>query len=228
MKYKYKVFLTVIFINFTVFCICANVNVKAQGYDIGISEDDEFVWEVTYLDLDLFIRTLGYEPNFRVGDQIKVVINSVNPREPYWSVDVSFWDYQTDWSKPGSREIFQIFKAAEVYEDSIFLPIPIEDYLEAVETYFQPEYQVEGTTISKIVQAETNENYLYEKTYNNRGVITTEAVTEYDVPNRLIVKVEGTFVLIPLGFYFIGFIIIAITAVIIILMKGKNLILKNF
>lgn len=226
MKRKNKIILTLIFLNVTVFCLCANGYVKAQGpYSLGIKEDKEYVWEVTYLDSSVFPRILGYEPNFDVGDRTRVTIQEIVDVETYWRITLYFWDYQTDWSQQGVLENIELYKMAAQYQHCIFLPTPVEDFLESVGDQFPADYQVEGAKISQILKSEIDEEYLHERIYNNDGIITSEALYEYPLL-RLIVKVEATFSVIPMGIYFIGFILLAVIAITFISTRSKKYSIK--
>lgn len=226
MKRKNKIILTLIFLSITVFCLCANGYVKAQGpYTLGVKEDKEYVWEVTYLDSSLFGRILGYEPNFDMGDRIRVIIREIVDVATYWRITVFFWDYQTDWGQQGDVQNILLYKMAVQYEHCIFLPTPVDDFLESVGVQFPADYQVDGFKISQILKSEIDEEYLHERTYNSDGVLVTEAIYEY-ANTRLIVKVEATFVMIPMGVYFIGFILLAVLAILFINVRNKRYSIK--
>ncbi len=225
MKRKNKIILTLIFLNITVFCLCTSGFVKAQTYSLGVKEDKEYIWEVTYLDSRLFGRILGSEPNYDVGDRIKLIVREIVDVETYWRITIDYWDYQADWGQTGTFQNIQLYKLALQYQNCIFLPIPVEDYLEDVEGEFPADYQVDGFKISQILKSEIDEEYLHERIYNNDGIIVTEAIYEYS-NTRLIVKVEATFTTIPMGIYFIGFILLAIIAIIFISLRSKKYLIK--
>ncbi|MFX1494391.1 MAG: hypothetical protein ACFFBZ_08940 [Promethearchaeota archaeon] len=225
MKRKNKIILTLIFLNITVFCLFANGYVKAQSYSLGVKEDKEYIWEVTYLDSSLFGRILGYEPNFDVGDRVRVVVRDIVDVETYWRLTIFFWDYQTDWSQQGVVQNIELYKMAAQYEHCIFLPIPVDDFLQSVADQFPADYQVDGFKISQILRSEIDEEYLHERIYNSDGILVTEAVYEY-ANTRLIVKVEATFTTIPMGIYFIGFILLAVIAIVSISIRNKKYSIK--
>lgn len=222
MKPKYKIILTIALINLTIFNLCTNIDIKAQDtYSIGVKEDKEYIWEVTELDSRLFGRVLGYEPNFDVGDKTRILIKEVVDLDVSWRITFYFWDYQVDWTQEGTTENIQVFKLPINYEEQVFLPVPIEDYLAAVAENFPADYQVDGLEISRILRSEIDEEYIHERTYNSDGVLIKEAVYEY-LTQRRIVQVEATFQIVPMGPYFIGFILIAIGAIIFIIMKNRK------
>ena len=225
MKRKNKIILALVFLNITVFCLCANGFVKAQTYSLGIKEDKEYIWEVTYLDSSLFGRILGSEPNYDVGDRLRVIIREIVDVETYWRITIDYWDYKVDWGQKGTFQNIQLYKMAAQYRHSIFLPIPVDDFLESVEEQFKADYQVDGFKISQILKSEINEEYLHERIYNNDGIIIEEAIYEY-ANTRLIVKIEATFAMIPMGIYFIGFILLAVIAILFIITRNKKYIIK--
>ncbi len=225
MKRKNKIILALVFLNVAVFCLFTNGYVKAQSYSLGIKEDKEYIWEVTYLDSSLFGRVLGYEPNFDVGDRIRVIIREIVDVETYWRITIYFWDYQTDWAQQGAVENIELYKMAAQYEHCIFLPTPVDSFLESVGEQFPADYQVDGFKISQILKSEIDEEYLHERIYNSDGILETEAVYEY-ANTRLIIKVEATFMMIPMGIYFIGFILLAVIAIIFISIRNKKYSIK--
>ncbi|MFX1588604.1 MAG: hypothetical protein ACFFC1_10640 [Promethearchaeota archaeon] len=225
MKRKNKIILALVFLNVAVFCLCTNGYVKAQTYSLGIKEDKEYIWEVTYLDSSLFGRILGYEPNFDIGDKIRVIIREIVDVETYWRITIDYWDYKVDWGQQGTFQNIQLYKLAPQYQHCIFLPTPVDDYLESVGEQFPADYQVDGFKISQILKSEIDEEYLHERTYNSDGIIAVEAIYEY-ANTRLIIKVEATFVMIPMGVYFIGFILLAVFAIIFISIRKKRYSIK--
>lgn len=228
MKKKYKIILVIALINLTLFSLNTKINVKAQGtYSMAIHTNEEYIWEITQLDVNTFIRVLGYEPNYQVGDRIRAIIDNVEDHEYFWLVSAYFWDYDADWSQQGSYKQMAVRKYAYQYNDSIFLPVPIEDYLSMVQQYFEPEYTADGNKLSTIQRAETGRDYLHERTYNEKGVLITECLYEYPIL-RPFIKVEATFVTIPMGIYFIGFMIVAIASIATVISKRKKLSLNNF
>ncbi|MFX1498617.1 MAG: hypothetical protein ACFFBH_13920 [Promethearchaeota archaeon] len=229
MKKKYKIILVIALINLTLFSINTNINVKAQTttYSIAIHNNEEYIWEITLLDASTFTRVLGYEPNYQVGDRIRVIIDTVEDHDYFWFVSAYFWDYGADWSQQGTFKQMAVRKTAYEYNDSIFLPVPIADYLAAVQTYFEPEYTADGNKLSTIQRAQTDRDYLHERIYNDKGVLITEILYEYPIL-RPFIKVEATFGTIPMGIYFIGFMIVAIASIAVVISKRKKLSINNF
>ena len=77
----------------------------------------------------------------------------------------------------------------------------------------------------KLGRSNTGIDYLWEKEYDTRGVLLTETV--YDEFDNVIVRLEGTFQIIPFGNYYIGFTIMGIVAIIIISIRRKHFRIKN-
>ncbi|MFX1234956.1 MAG: hypothetical protein ACFFBY_10425, partial [Promethearchaeota archaeon] len=173
----------------------------------------------------VFIRVLGYEPNYEVGDRIRAIIEEVEDHEYHWMIYAYFWDYDADWSEQGSYQLMPVRKYPYHYNDSVFLPVPIVDYLSEVESYFEPEYTVDDHKISTILRAQTDREYLHERIYNDKGVLVTECLYEYPIL-RPFVKVEATFLMIPMGIYFIGFMIVAMAAITIVILSKRKIALK--
>ncbi len=186
--------------------ISLTFNVKAQEqeptYDVGFDVGTELVWEVTELDAYSFQIIFGFEPNFEIGDQIRIIIRDLNEYSQTFIVDYEFWDYKTDWSVPGEEFSLIIYKNPEEYHDYLYSLTPVEDYLVAVVENLPSEYSVLGSTIIKRSISDEGKEYRWDKEYDIRGIPVVE--TYYDEFNQVLVKVEGTF-RISFGVYFIGF-----------------------
>ena len=114
-----------------------------------------------------------------------------------------------------------IYQDALQYDDYLFVPTPVDDYFEAALEVLPSEYSAGETPLSIVRQSRSDTGVYYRvvKTFDVRGVITSE--TFYDIGQSVIVKMEGTFFLVPLGFSFIGFMVVAIISIITIFLK-KN------
>lgn len=199
------------------------MNVKAQDeFTLGLNENEEFIWEVTSLDLFKFEQILGFEPNIDVGDQNRLIIREIDEGPTVYHLTVEFWDYKTDWGKSGDIQTLSMPRNPELYEDYIFCFIPVEDFLSEVDEAKGPEYSVTANSISKVTRADTGRDYVIEKTYDRRGIPISETFYEYTT-ERVIVRIEGSSSSISFGFYFLGFTIMALTAVIFIIMKKKRI-----
>jgi hypothetical protein len=224
-KQKHKIICSIVLLNFIIFSCCFSFNVKAQEgpqHTIGFNEGTELVWEVTQLDLSSFRDVFGFDPNFELGDQIRMIIRKIHePPGGYWIIDVEFWDYKTDWGLSGELTPLYIGEYPDDYDDYIFCLTPIDDYLDEVRAILPSEYYINGYSIFKQARSDTGKDYLWEKEFDTRGILAIE--TRYDEFDQVIVKLEGTFRIIPFGTYFIGFSLVAIIAVIFISLKKKKI-----
>ena len=119
-----------------------------------------------------------------------------------------------------------IYKSTTIYQDYIFIPVPVEDYLSTVINNLPSEYYVLGATIGKRAKSDLGINYIVEKTFSQKGTILSE--TYYDENKNVIVKLESTMMFIPLGYSFIGFLIIGVIATTIgFLFRNKIKIINN-
>ena len=229
MKQKQKIIYSIVLLNFIIFSCFLNFNVKAQEdpeHSIGFNEGTELVWEVTQLDLSSFREVFGFDPNFELGDQIRMIIRAITDSARSWIIDVEFWDYKTDWSLSGEVIPIYIGKYPEDYDDYLFCLTPIDDYLEKVIDSLTSEYYRAGYSIFKQERSGTGKDYLWEKEFDTRGILAIE--TRYDEFDQVIVRLEGTFRIIPFGSYFIGFSIVAIIAIIFISLKKKKIRTTSF
>ena len=207
-------------------CIILGVSANAQvTYNIGIKQNDEFVWEIKDLNLDKFEATFGIEPNFQVGSQIRMVIREVDDVEGLrWSIVAEFWDYGSNWIAGGSVEYLSILRYPSQYDDYIFIPTPVNSYVtEALETLPTQYYSVADNMIGKQDISDLGIEFKVEKTYNIDGVLTSE--TYLDQADQVIVKLDATFQFIPFGFSYLGYMSLAVIGLIFFI-KRKKLISK--
>ena len=226
MKYKYKKILLISLLNFCIIISIFNVNVKAQDeYTLDLDENEEFAWEVTSLDLFKFEQILGFEPNFALGDRIRLIIRDVEQAPTKYDLTVEFWDYKTDWGESGDIQVLVMPRNPTLYDDFIFVFTPVDDYLSEVDESIGPEYSVTTNSISKVTRADTGRDYIIEKTYDRRGILLSEVFYEYTT-GRVIARVDGSSLSISTGFYFIGFTVVAILAIMFIVIKKKHILKK--
>jgi len=229
-KQKQKIIYSIVLLNFIIFSCCLNFNVKAQDpeHSLGFNEGTELVWEITELDLSSFRDVFGFEPNFELGDQIRMIIREIQDATTthIWLIYVEFWDYKTDWSLSGEVIPIYIGKFPENYDDYLFCPIPIDDYLDKVIDLLPSEYYRVGYSIFKQGRSGTGKEYVWQKEYDSRGILAVE--TRLDEFDQVIVRLEGTFRIIPFGTYFIGFSTVPIIAIIIISLKKKKIRTTSF
>lgn len=210
--------------------ISLSLNVKAQDdeeqqFEVGFDVGTELIWEVTELDASSFRFIFGFEPNFEKGDQIRIIIRDIREVTVSFVIDYEFWDYKTDWGVPGEEFTLSIFKNPENYAEYLYSLTPVEDYLAAVVENLPSEYSVSRYTIIKRGISDVGKDYRWDKEYDIRGIPVVE--TYYNEFDEIIVRVEGTFRIIPYGLYFIGFMIAGIIGSIVLILRRKRFIIKN-
>jgi hypothetical protein len=202
----------------------SSIGKAAPVHDIGFTEGTELIWEITELDLVSFRTIFGFDPNYELGDQIRMIIRDIiTDSSINWIIDVEFWDYKTDWGLSGELYPIYINRYPENYDDYIFSLTPVEDYLEQVIAALTSEYSRIGLSIFKQGKSDTGMDYLWQKEFDPRGILIEE--TYYDEFDQIIIRSEGKFRIIPFGTTFIGFTIVAIIAIIVV-SKKKNLRIK--
>ena len=193
-----------------------SIEVYAQEeYDFNLDEDDSFVWECTELNKYEFKRVFGFEPAFEKGEKTRRVIQDVEDNADGWFVTVEFWDYQKDWDEDGAIIYEQVYDSPSKYEDNIFLPTPVNEYLTEASEDLPSNYVVEG---HRVIIRETDYNRILE--YDTRGVLLSELYENKE--GIVLVKVESTLRVIPMGNFFIGFIILALVSIIVVMIKKKK------
>ncbi|MHA1757490.1 MAG: hypothetical protein ACTSVV_12010 [Promethearchaeota archaeon] len=202
---------------FNIFLIYLSSEVNAQTvYDMDIHEGDVFIWEVKEVNPHNFKKVFGFEPTFEVGDQTKKKIIDVLDTPTGWSVVVEEWDYKSDFEKNGTVHTYSIFKDPAYYDDNIFIPSNPQDYLTEASKSLPSKYIVQGLKVTK-----RESDYQMIKEYNDKGVLVEE--TYIDDDGVVLVRVEGTFRVVPFGNYFFGFMLFSILALIIIIRRKRIL-----
>jgi hypothetical protein len=209
--------------------MCFNLNVKAQddeNFYMQLDEGDEFVWEVVELNEYYFKKTFGSEPNFEIGDKIRIVITELIEREIQWRITVERWDYKENWGERGDVIGYTVYRNPDLFVDNIFIPSPTDDYLQkAMEVLDDNIYDVSGNSITKRVKSEIGVDYRWKKQFDLKGFMIREAIYTYEL-DIVIAMIEGGHRIIPFGFYFIGFIIFALLALVIISFKKKKIFIR--
>jgi hypothetical protein len=225
-KKKLKIFCLIGLFYFCIFTSCFNLNTKAQDeeYKVGFPEGTELIWEVIDLNLLKFVEIFGFEPNFEIGDQNRMIIREIYTVTLDYIIEVEFWDYKTDWGLSGESITLNIKFGPEYYDDYLFSLSPVEGYLTEAIAALPTDYYKVGLSLFKQGKSETGFDYLWEKQFDTRGILITEIF--YDEFDQIIVKLEGTFLFIPFGMSFIGFTILAIIAIIVVFIKKKSLRIK--
>ncbi len=202
-----------------IFTVFISVNVNAQtNYELDINEDDSFIWEVKELNIHNFEKVFGFEPAFELGDKSRRVIREIDTAGYGWYVTIEFWDFKDDFEKDGEIVYEKAYDNPIEYEDNIFIPTPVNNYLE--DTELPSKYEVSGSIVT---QRELD--YTIKREYDTRGVLVLEEYTDDD--GIVMVRVEGTFRVIPMGNYFIGYIVLAVMAIIFVMIKKRKFIVKK-
>ena len=222
---KLKIICIIGILNIVIFSSSlSSIGKSVPEHDIGFTEGTELIWEVTELDLVSFRTIFGFDPNYELGDQIRIIIREIDELTVAWSILFEFWDYKTDWGLSGERIIIHINKNPENYDDYIFSLTPVEDYLEQAIVALPSEYYRTGLSIFKQGKSDTGMDYTWQKEFDPNGILIEE--TYYDEFDQIIIRSEGKFRIVPFGMTFIGFTIVAIIAIIFVSIKKKNLRIK--
>ncbi|MHA1725655.1 MAG: hypothetical protein ACTSXH_12615 [Promethearchaeota archaeon] len=199
------------------------LTVHAQAiYSVGVNEDDIYIWEVKELRKHEFSKVFGFEPFFSVGDQIRMKIEQIiESTDGAHTIVAEFWDYGTDWNAKGEIKYYSVPSGPSEYEDNLFILTPIEKFLEEAMKSLPNAYSLDGTTVTKL-----SANYTTILEYHSKGILYSETYINDD--GIVMVKVEGTFRIIPLGYSYIIFMLLSIVIVIIKIIKSKIFNIKEF
>jgi hypothetical protein len=200
--------------------INANAQEEEPTYSIGFDEGTELVWEVTVIDVLKFRDLFGFDANFEIADQIRIIVTRITEFSATWRVNYDFWDYKTDWSTPGEETELLIYNDGTNYDDHLFSLTPVEDYLTTVVSGLPSMYSVVSYRINKRGTTDVGKDYRWEKEYDRRGIPIVE--TYYNGEEEIVARVEGTFRLVSFGFYFVGFMLVVMIGVIIVSVKSKK------
>ena len=222
MKFKKILLLSLVFISLINGILWISVDVKAATYEFELDEDDSFTWEVTELNLHQFEKVFGFEPNFEKNDETKKTIKRIDDTGDGWSLTIEFWDFKIDKDDNGTILYEDVPNSPGDYDENIFIPTPVNDFLAAAGEKLSSKYSVDGATVERI-----GTDYTMTKEYDQRGVLLSEEYINDD--GIVLVKIEGTFRIIPSGNIelVLGFIALAITGIIIVLIKKKKFLIKN-
>jgi hypothetical protein len=216
------ILLCIIFISF---CLNVKAQEEEETYEVGFDVGTELIWEVTELDASTFKIIFGFEPNFEKGDQIRIIIRDVREYTVTYIINYEFWDYKTDWGVSGEEFSMNLYKNPALYNDNLYCLTPVGDFLAAFGENATSEYSVYSNTIIKRGVSDVGKNYRWDKEYDIRGIPVEEAY--YDEFDHILVKVEGTFRIVPFGLYFIGFMVTGIIGTIILIWRNKRFRIKN-
>ena len=227
MKRKVFILCAILGIQFIVAGLVMNPSVRAATYTADQKEGDSFVWEITELDVQSFERVFDIVPKFEEGYKTKILIKKMIDVSYGWSLTVERWNYiasRESFSRNGSIEYMSIHSDPTEYNEELFIPTPVEDYLEEAAETLPSEYLVDGKTVTR---REQQDDFKLVKEYNGQGVCVSETYLDFD-DNRVIIKVEGTFRAIPTGTWEpITFMMIAISGFIFFLMRRRKVLVKT-
>ena len=221
---KLKIICLIGILNIVIFSSSfSSIGKAVPEHDLGFTEGTELIWEIIELDLESFRTIFGFDPNYELGDQIRMIIREIDVSTISWIILVEFWDYKTDWGLSGEMYSIYINRYPENFDDYLFSLTPVEDYLEQVIESLTSEYYRIGLSIFKQGKSDIGIDYVWQKEFDPNGILIEE--TYYDEFDQIIIRSEGKFRIIPFGMTFIGFTILAIIAIIVV-SKKKNLRIK--
>ena len=201
---------------------CFAVNVKAVTYKLDVSEDDSFEWEVKDIDQIKFKKIFGYESKLSKGDDTKRTIKRIDEYSNGWEFSVEVWDFKSDFSENGTILPLYVPNKPSDYDENIFIPTPVNDFLTNAQKDLGSKYEVKGQRIIR-----TESKYIVEKEYDSKGVLITEKYT--DKNDRVIIEIVGKFGTIPSANVelILGFIALAVIAIIIVKIRAKKILISD-
>ncbi|MHA1803871.1 MAG: hypothetical protein ACTSU4_04995 [Promethearchaeota archaeon] len=196
--------------------------VQAQAtYRVGVNEGDVYIWEVKELRKHEFSKVFGFEPFFSVGDQIRMKIEQIiESTDGGYTIVAEFWDYGTDWNEKGEIKYYSVPSSPSEYEDNLFILTPANKFLEEAMKSLPNSYSLDDTTITKL-----SVNFTKVLEYHSKGILYSETYINDD--GIVMVKVEGTFRIVPLGYSYIIFMLLSIVIVIMKIRKSNLINIKK-
>ena len=227
-KRKNLLIFSLLLLDFILMSTSVTIDTRAQSYAFNFNEDDEFVWEIKELDLHNFKKVFGFEPNYEQGDQLKKKIRSIINFDISWSLTVEAWDYSASFEGNGTIEYYTVHRDVSFFDEDLFVPTPVADYLAAVDQSGKlgSEYSITGYELTKRAKGVDGSRYTMHKIYDSRGIVSTEKYTDDDQGDRVIIEVVGTFS-VPYGETYLVFMGLGITAVVIVMIKRKSFEIKK-
>lgn len=194
-------------------------------YNLGISEDNNFIWTIEELDDDRYEDIFINEADFDEGDQRKVEIDKIEETDTKWKVSYYSWDYTDKTDDFGSEaddyKTKKVYKDPEDQADSIFdletfakmwvVPNPYLTYLEELRDEHDNDYfdvSVDDDTIT-MKPVLPNAEYEIQITYGGDGVAERiEYIDDNGDTFLKIVEIEETIpgydIVFILGFILLG------------------------
>ncbi len=196
--------------------------VQAQAtYRVGVNEGDVYIWEVKELRKHEFSKVFGFEPFFSLGDQIRMKIEQIiESTDGGYTIVAEFWDYGTDWNEKGEIKYYSVPSSPSEYEDNLFILTPANKFLEEAMKSLPNSYSLDDTTITKL-----SVNFTKVLEYHSKGILYSETYINDD--GIVMVKVEGTFRIVPLGYSYIIFMLLSIVIVIMKIRKSNLINIKK-
>jgi len=219
---KKVLFVSLILISFIHTLTCFAVDVNAVTYDIDVDEDDSFEWEVKEIDPIKFEKIFGYEPKLAKGDDTKRTIKRIDEISTGWKFTVEVWDFKSDFGENGTISYLDVPDSPGEYDENIFIPTPVNDFLTNAKEDLGSEYEVRGQRIIR-----TESEYVVEKEYDSRGVLVSEKYTATN--ERIILEIVGKFGVVPSANVelILGFIALAVIAIIIVKIRAKKILISD-
>lgn len=209
------------FILISITTIYISVDVSAATYDLDVEEDDSFTWEVTEVNVHYFEKVFGFEPNFEKGDETKRDIERIIDSTDGWKFTVKLWDFKIDKDTNGTIVYDDVPSSPSDYDENIFIPTPVNDFLSEAAEDLSSEYTVQGSRVTK-----EEDDFTMEKEYDQNGVLAVETYTDED--GIVLVKIEGNFRAIPSANVelIVGIMAISLAALVIVMIKRKKFNIK--
>lgn len=222
MNLKKVLFVSLVLISFIHTLTCFAVDVNAVTYDIDVDEDDSFEWEVKEIDPVKFEKIFGYEPKLSKGDDTKRTIKRIDESTIGWKFTVEVWDFKSDFGENGTISYLDVPDSPSDYDENIFIPTPVNDFLTNAKEDLGSEYEVRGQRIIR-----TEAEYVVEKEYDSRGVLVSEKYTATN--ERIILEIVGKFGVVPSANVelILGFIALAVVAIIIVKIRAKKILISD-
>lgn len=218
MKHKRNLLIFLVLVNS--FILLLAIETRAATYDLKLNENDSFVWEVTELQVQRFKQTFGFEPDFEIGDQMKITVYKVLAVSYGWSLTLKEWFFKSSFNNNGTISYASIYSDPSEYQDDIFVPSPVADYLAEAYKTLPSKYIISGTTVTRREQG-----YTMIKEYSTNGICVSESYLDDD--GVTCVKIEGSFRNVPAGIWEpIAFMVIGISALIVVIIKKNKLFYK--
>lgn len=213
--------LALILINYIFF----NATAVGVEYNLGISENDNFIWTIEELDDDRYEDIFINEADFDEGDQKKIEIDDIEETDSKWKISYYSWDYTDKTDDFGSEaddyKTRKVYKDPEDQADVIFdmetfakmwiIPTPILSYIDEIKDEHDNDFfdvSVDDDTIT-MKPAVENLQYQIDIKYGGDGV--AERIEYIDDNGDTFLKIVEIEEIIPgydivfiLGFILLG------------------------